>query len=141
MVAEDLTAEVFERAYRYRDTYDSTRSSFSTWLSQIAHNWVNNYLVSEKRRQQHQVPVGDNLDHVPSDEGSPEQQLTVKEAVQRLLACLERLTARDKEIIALRFGSDVRNKEIAGLLGLKEHTVSVILLRALQQLRACQGDS
>jgi RNA polymerase sigma-70 factor, ECF subfamily len=50
------------------------------------------------------------------------------------------LSPRDRQVVALRFGSDMRNKDIAELMGLKEHTVSVILLRALERLRDCQEE-
>ncbi len=140
MIAEDLTAEIFERAYRYRDSYDPARSSFSTWITQIAHNWTNNHLVSEQRRGQHEADLSDEMDILPSGERLPEAQAITGEAVERLLSCIERLSPRDRQIVALRFGSDMRNKDIAELLGMKEHSVSVILLRILQRLRACQEE-
>jgi RNA polymerase sigma factor (sigma-70 family) len=141
MTAEDLTAEIFERAFRYRDSYDPARSAFSTWITQIAHNWVNNHLISQNRSGRHEAEAAEDvLEQLPSAEATPEAQTITQEAVQRLLACLDRLTERDRQIVALRFGSDVRNKDIADLLGLKEHSVSVILLRALERLRACQEE-
>jgi len=141
VIAEDLTAEIFERAYRYRDSYDSGRSAFSTWITQIAHNWVNNYLVSQHRQDKYEVDPSDAMEHLASAEPSPETHVLTKEAVQRLLSCVDRLSEQARQVVALRFGSDVRNKDIAELLGIKEHTVSVILLRALDRLRACQEEA
>jgi RNA polymerase sigma-70 factor, ECF subfamily len=144
LIAEDLTAEVFERAYRYRESYDPTRSTFSTWITQIAHNWINNHLVSQQRRDQHEADLSEDMELLPSSERLPEAQAIASEAVQRLLACVERLSPRDRQVVALRFGSDMRNKDIAELMGLKEHrqhSVSVILFRVLQRLRACQEES
>ena len=141
LVAEDLTAEVFERAYRFRDSYDPARSAFSTWLMQIAHNWVNNHLINQNRQQQHEVDPGEDMAYWPAAEQSLEAQTIARETVARLLECVDRLSVRDRQVIALRFGSEMRNKDIAEMLGLKEHTVSVIVLRALQQLRRCQEDT
>lgn len=138
--AEDLTAEIFERAYRYRESYDPSRSQFSTWITQIAHNWVNNYLISRTRRGKYEADLGDEMESLPSAESLPEAQTMRQEAVQRLLECLERLAARNRQIVALRFGTEMRNKDIAELLGIKEHTVSVMLLRALERLRTCQEE-
>jgi RNA polymerase sigma-70 factor (ECF subfamily) len=140
LTAEDLTAEVFERAYRFRDSYDPARSAFSTWLMQIAHNWVNNHLINQNRQQQHEVDPGEDMAYLPTAEKSPEAQTIARETVARLLECVDRLSVRDRQVIALRFGSEMRNKDIAEMLGLKEHTVSVIVLRALQQLRRCQEE-
>ena len=139
-ITEDLTADIFERAYRYRDNFDPGRGTFSTWITQIAHNWVNNYLVSQQRRERYEGDETEDIDGVAADEPHPEEAAILSEAVQRLLWCLDHLSTRDRQIVALRFGTDTRNKDIAELLGLKEHTVSVILLRALERLRGCQEE-
>jgi RNA polymerase sigma factor (sigma-70 family) len=144
MTAEDLTAEIFERAYRYRDRYDASRGSFSTWITSIAHNWVNNFLVAQSRRDQNELIPNDDMettDIATSADVSPEAQAITSERIRRLLLCLDRLSARDRQVIALRFASDMRNKEIAELLGMKEHTVSVVVLRALDKLKACQEEA
>jgi RNA polymerase sigma factor (sigma-70 family) len=140
MITEDLTADIFERAYRQLDSYDPIRGAFSTWITRIAHNYVSDYLDREARRDRHEVVADDDLENLPSPDRSPEAQVVVKEAVQRLLVCLERLTARDRQIVSLRFAFGMRNKEVADLLDVKEHTLSVIVLRALERLRACQEE-
>jgi len=137
-IAEDLTAEIFERAYRALDTYNPALSAFSTWITRIAHNWVSNYLMNKKRQAQYEMTTNDDLESVPTREPTPEVRILEQETIQHLLGCVDRLSERAREVVALRFGSDMRNKEIAALLDLKEHTVSVILLRALEQLRQCQ---
>jgi RNA polymerase sigma factor (sigma-70 family) len=136
--AEDLTAEIFERAYRALATYDPAKGAFSTWISRIAHNWVNNHLFGKKQQARYEMTANDDLENVPTQEATPEIHLLEREAIQQLLKCVDRLSERAREVVALRFGSNMRNKEIAALLDLKEHTVSVILLRALEQLRHCQ---
>ena len=136
-VAEDLTSEIFERAFRAHTTFNPQRAAFSTWIGQIAHNHVTNYLVSRSRRQAHEFVLSES-DRLVSTELTPEAQLVKREAVQRLWGCLKLLSDRDREIIALRFGADIGNKGIAERLGLKERSVSVIILRALERLRGCQ---
>ncbi len=140
LLTEDLTAEVFERAFRNRERYDPRLAAFSTWITRIAHNVVSDHLAREATRAQHEAGPADGWDHVPSAEASPEAQILAREAVKRLLACLERLNARDREIVALRFGAEMRTKDVAALLDIKEHTVSVIVLRALERLRGCQEE-
>jgi RNA polymerase sigma-70 factor (ECF subfamily) len=101
LTAEDLTAEVFERAYRFRDSYDPARSAFSTWLMQIAHNWVNNHLISQNRQQQHEVDPGEEMVYWPAAEKSLEAQTIARETVARLLNCVDHLSSRDRQVIAL----------------------------------------
>lgn len=138
IISEDLTSGVFERAYRYRQRYDPARASFATWITRIAQNWVNNFLANQKRRQRFEIESDERLESLPDAALSPEDYVIRSEAIQRLLLCLERLSDRDRQVVALRFGMSIRNKEIAELLDLKEHTVSVIVLRTLERLRACQ---
>ena len=51
LVAEDLTAVTFEKAWRYRHTYQPNESAFTTWLFTIARNSATDYL---RRQQEHQ---------------------------------------------------------------------------------------
>jgi DNA-directed RNA polymerase specialized sigma24 family protein len=48
--AEDITAEIFERALTHLHTYRSDRGAFSTWLFSVARNLVANYLRAIGRR-------------------------------------------------------------------------------------------
>jgi RNA polymerase sigma factor (sigma-70 family) len=138
--AEDLTSEVFERAFRYRATFNPALASFSTWITEIANNWVNNYLLSQERRKRNETTLTSDtaIEALPASEPPPEAQLLRHELLKRLFECIDLLKPRPRQVVALRFGSEMRNKEIAGLLDIKEHTISVILLRALQNLRECQ---
>ena len=136
-VAEDLTAEIFERAYRARDKFDPSRGAFATWIGQIAHHHVTNYLISQQRRQERETNLSD-AELLSAPEPLPEAQVITHEVVRQLLDCLKLLSDRDRQIIALRFGANTRNKAIAELLGMKEHSVSVVILRALERLRGCQ---
>jgi RNA polymerase sigma-70 factor (ECF subfamily) len=137
MAAEDLTAEIFERAYRYRDRFDPARGAFTTWIGNIAHNWLVNYFEQQQRKG---VSSDVDLEGVAAEEHLPEAQVIAQEAIARLLACLDQLGPRERQIIAMRFGLNIRNKTIAELMNIKEHTISVILLRALVRLRTCQEE-
>jgi RNA polymerase sigma factor (sigma-70 family) len=138
LTAEDLTAEIFERAYRFRHTYEPTRGAFSTWVGQIAQNWVTNYFKSHHYRTMQNRVEEEALDQFAGHEPSPEAQVIGGEMLRQLRECLERLNERDREIVTLRFGMNTGNKQIADMLNLKEHSVSVMLMRALDRLRGCQ---
>lgn len=136
--AEDLTAEIFERAYRARDKYDPARATFLTWITRIAHNHVANYLISQGRRGQHESTIDLAENHTLSaTDPTPEEQIIAHEAIQYLLDCLKRLSEQERQIISLRFGADNRNKEIAEQLAIKEHSISVLILRTLRRLHSC----
>lgn len=131
--AEDITAEVFERALAHLQSYRADKGAFSTWIFRIAHNLISNRFRSA-RRQPDVVDI-DSLPDLQMSSDSPEQAAIESEWVHHLRACMRQLPERDQEVLALKFGSGLGNQEIAGALKIKPNHVAVILHRALQQLR------
>ena len=128
-LAEDLTATTFEKAWRGRLRYRRNLSAFSTWLFTIARNVA----VDHFRRECPEIL----LDNVPS----LIESVSVEEAVQRkddltyLAILLKQLSARERDLIAFKYGAELTNREIARLTRLSESNVGTILNRAVQKLR------
>jgi RNA polymerase sigma-70 factor, ECF subfamily len=121
--AEDVTSETFERALRYRDSYDPRRGEPVAWLIGIARRCIEGARLRPE-------PVG-TLEETadPIDvEGTTIERVTLAQTV-------ERLDERDRELIALRYGSDLSARQIAELLELRTNAVEVALHRALARLR------
>ena len=59
------------------------------------------------------------------------------EAIERMTirVAVARLGERDRDLIALRYGADLKVREIAELLGERTNTIEVALHRALGRLR------
>ena len=77
--------------------------------------------------------------YVLTDEMSPEVRLCQIEAEHQqdiqLEKSLKSLSEREREIVTLKYYSNLKLKEIADLLGLKEQTVANTLQNALSKLR------
>ena len=131
--AEDLTQATFERALRAWSRFDPRRASVSTWLLAIARN----LLIDHYRRDRSSLtdPIDERL--APAVPG-PEERLT---ASPELLGALARLSERDREVLALRFGGDMTGPEIADLLNLTLANVQQILSRSLRRLRGLLDDA
>ncbi|PWK27673.1 RNA polymerase sigma factor (sigma-70 family) [Arcicella aurantiaca] len=73
------------------------------------------------------------------DDASPEAILCKNEfdhqQEQQLASSLKMLSAREREVITLKYYSNLKLKEIAIMLGLKEQTVANTLQNALSKLR------
>lgn len=132
--AEDLVNAAFERAYISRHQFDESKGSFSTWLFSIARNIL---IDHHRTHSRHATWVeSDSLSPDLVTAGpTPETQLVQQEMVAAMLESLARLGERDQEIISLKFAGRLKNKEIGEILGMKEKTVSVALLRAMRRLR------
>jgi RNA polymerase sigma factor (sigma-70 family) len=129
---EDLISQVFEKAFAHRAQYDPDKGAFSTWLFSIAHNELANFYRSRERRAKWEADG-----ELPDDmvlEGSPETQVIQQESIVQLWQGLQQLNERDQEVISLKFGSRLSNRDIGQIMDLKEKTVSVVLWRAMRRL-------
>jgi RNA polymerase sigma-70 factor, ECF subfamily len=128
-LAEDLTATTFEKAWQKRDQYRRNLSAFTTWLFTIARRVA----IDHYRQQRVDLTLDDARGLTM--EGTPEDFAQKQSDLQRLNDLLSRLTERERELVALKYGAGLTNRAIAGLNGLSESNVAVILHRALQTLR------
>lgn len=135
-LAEDLTQDVFLRALRALDTFE-WRGSLLPWLIRIAHNRIAN----------HWRTVGRSPFLTPLPEDDPAQAQpeiadpAAASAIEPTLMPrdfdlhLARLTALQREVIALRFGAGLSLAETAGLLGRSTNAIKNLQHNALASLR------
>ncbi len=133
--AEDVTALSFERAYRRRRTFDRRRGEERAWLFGIARNAA----LDELRRRR-------RLAQLAGEPAQPDQAEPVGDGPEVALrrtavrTALGRLSAREREIVALKFHAGLSNVEIARLLGVSESNAGTLLYRTLEKLRrACDA--
>ncbi|MGH7537289.1 MAG: RNA polymerase sigma factor [Gemmatimonadales bacterium] len=130
--AEDLAADTFLKAFRSAGQFDSRKAGVRTWLFSIARNAVRDHRRRSRLRQH--LPLASQRDLV-SEHPSPEERLLWAEHVRRVLEALERLSDGDREIIGLRYGSELDPAEVAAALGIGEATARTRLWRAVERLR------
>lgn len=128
--AEDLTARTFESAWKARERYRKDLAGFSTWLFTIAHNTAVDFMRSRRS----QVPL-DAVDEMAAD-GTPEDDAARDSDLERLSILSARLSEREQELIALKYGAELDNRQISRLMRLSESNVGTILHRAVQTLRS-----
>lgn len=121
--AEDITSETFERALRYKKSYDPRKGEPVAWLLGIAKRCID----GGWSKTEYATEDVDAVDSVDLEEDTI-RRLTVARAV-------ETLDERDRELVALRYGADLTARQIAELLGLRTNAVEVALHRALGRLR------
>ena len=122
--AEDVTSEVFERAVRYRESYDPAKGTPLAWLVGIARRTIEG-AVSPQRNdpiEGFDAPAAVDL----------EEDATRR---VRVAAAVAELHERDRELIALRFGADLTASQIGALLGMRTNSAEVALHRALARVR------
>jgi RNA polymerase sigma factor (sigma-70 family) len=135
--AEDLTAETFLRAVRAYRQFDPARGSARTWLFAIARNAVRDYRRQvQSRRVVRLGALRDLVCELPS----PEERLLYEEECGRLLEALNRIDDADRELISLRYSSELSPDEIGQLLSISGAAVRTRLWRALARLRRAAAE-
>jgi RNA polymerase sigma-70 factor (ECF subfamily) len=122
--AEDVTSEVFERALRYRGSYDAEKGTPTAWLTGIARR------VLAERAGKQPRPLAEMPDRAAP--GELERESVDRVTMRRAVASLGE---RDRELVALRYGADLTAAQIGELLEMGTNAVEVALHRALRRLR------
>jgi RNA polymerase sigma factor (sigma-70 family) len=130
--AEDVTQEVFVRAYTQLATYKPAHK-FSTWLLSIASHLAIDQL---RRRRFLALPLEDVpfLEWITDLGAGPEQSALVGEQQDEIQAYLQRLHSKYRAVIVLRYWYDFSYEEIAAMLKLTPALVKARLHRARELL-------
>ena len=129
-VAEDLTSETFEKAWRNRWRYRRDLAAFSTWLFTIARRVAQDHY----RKKRDDLPL-EQVTELGTRENL-EDLIEQNADFAQLSVLLSRLGDREKELVALKYGAGLTNRAIARLSGISESNVGTILYRAVQTLRS-----
>jgi RNA polymerase sigma-70 factor (ECF subfamily) len=127
--AEDITSETFERAVRYRASYDPAKGTPLSWVLGIARRCTNDALGARGMTNLELLDVV-----APGDlEAETAERLELE-------AAFARLSADDFELLSLRYGADLTTKRIAEVLDSTPGAVRVALHRAHTRLRILLED-
>jgi RNA polymerase sigma-70 factor (ECF subfamily) len=128
--AEDLTQQVFLKAWQAIHRYKKTTSPFIAWLMTISHNQVIDFYRTRKDKAYIEAEI---LADGPASR--PEQTTEANFEQQHLRRAILRLGGDEQQVVILRFIEGFEFAEIASVMKKKEGNVRVILHRALVKLR------
>jgi RNA polymerase sigma factor (sigma-70 family) len=130
--AEDVTALAFERAWRKRRSSNPRRGTRRAWLFGI----VRNAALDELRRRNRHTEL--NAEAADPDAVEPADAAEVAMRRAALRAALGELSARERELVALKFFAGLANAEIGTVIGTSESNAGTRLHRVIEKLRrAC----
>jgi len=129
--AEDLTQQVFLKAWQAIHRYRKSGSPFIAWLMTVSHNLVVDFYRTRKDRAYVEAEV-----LADGSASSLEQTAEASLEQQRLRKAILQLGSDEQQVVILRFMEGFEFAEIAALMDKKEGNVRVILHRALVKLRS-----
>ncbi|MGI8825315.1 MAG: RNA polymerase sigma factor [Chloroflexota bacterium] len=130
--ALDLTQQVFVKALDALPRYRPAGIPFGAWLFSIARNAVTDH------HRRYKTSIGWDLlpeSLQPVSHADPEREVLRHESFEALHDALRTLDAYRRELLALRFASELTVREIAAILGKPEATVKSDIRRTLQRLK------
>ena len=126
--AEDAVQEAFMRVLRHRDTLGEVRDQ-RVWLIRIVWN-----IVLDRKRRAKTRPETDDVSELarvlPANGLSAEQIASAAQHHAHVLACVDQLPAKERQVLMLSAFQELTSVEIASVLGITESSVRSRLFRA-----------
>ena len=126
--AEDAVQEAFVRVLRHRDTLHEVRDQ-RVWLIRIVWN-----VVLDRKRRMKTRPETDDVAELarvlPAAGLSADERVAAAQHHAHVLACVEQLPAKERQVLMLSAFEELTSVEIASVLGISESSVRSRLFRA-----------
>jgi len=128
--AEDLTQQVFIKAFKAIPKYRWKGLPLSAWLFRIAHNQIVDYLRKETKRSTlrlNEVMATSNSNPVTTVERNFD--------AQSLNMAVKQLTKAQQQVLSLRFAGEMSILEVAKVMGKKPGAIKALQHSAIVSLR------
>jgi len=129
--AEDMTQQVFIKAYESIGSYQYQGFPFSSWLFRIAHNQIVDYIRKESKKPT--VQLDESLPIM--GESDPQGEVELKINIEQVVIATKQLTRAQREVVSLRFAGGLSISEVAKVMGRSENAVKALQHSAILALR------
>lgn len=128
--AEDITSQVFLKAWGNLDRFRFSRTPYLAWLYTIAHNAV----IDHYRTRKVTTALDDVQLSQPDHSEVVENGIDLTAEMQSVKTALQTLTDDQQKVLTLKFIEGMSNNEIARHLGKREGAIRALQMRGLQAL-------
>src|SRR4026207_1532565 len=126
--AEDITSQVFLKAWSNLDRFSFNRTPYLAWLYTIAHNAV----IDHYRTRKVTTALDDVQLSQPDAAEAVENQIDLTVEMKTIKTAMQSLTDDQQQVLHLRFIEGMSNTEIAQQLGKREGAIRALQMRGLQ---------
>lgn len=125
--AEDLCANVFVKFYDTIDSFDSEKSSPSTWIYRISHNTLIDFFRMKKQFSE--------LDEEIEYEDHSADDILNNETLTELAHAIMKLDERSRALVVLVYYDGNTLKESAEVLKMSYSNAKLVMKKALAELK------
>lgn len=133
----DILQDTFIKAYKNLNSFN-TDLKFSSWIYRIAHNESINR-IKKNNREIFNIDF-DYLEEVTPKEESPEEKFERDEIRKGLMAAMEKLPLKFREVLTLHYLEDRPYDEISDILRVSIGTIGTWINRGKTRLRKILKD-
>lgn len=126
--AEDLTEQVFLKAWESMQSFRSEPAAFPVWIFRLAHNLVIDYHRTHRQ-------TAELHEFIEDAKPLPEDEVGARLDSEMLKQAIGRLTAEQQQVIILRFIQGLPHAQVAAIMGKNEVAVRGIQYRAVVALQ------
>ena len=128
--AEDITSQVFLKAWENINQYRLGSSPFIAWLYRIARNMV----IDQYRTTHDTSELDDEMPDVSGPAGDLGANFEQKVEADRLRRAMRQLTEEQQQVLSMKFFDGMSTQEIAKQMDRQQGAVRALQMRALQAL-------
>jgi RNA polymerase sigma-70 factor (ECF subfamily) len=128
MTAEDITEEIFIKAWKAIDSCKGKEQTFSPWLYRIAHNYLIDTFRSTRNKSVVDIEtIAEDCSNKPVVEIELEQEYWLK--------MISDLPQNQQQVIILKFIEGLDNQQISQVMHKNQGAIRILQMRALAKLR------
>lgn len=128
--AEDITHQVFLKAWQSIKRFTYQKLPLSSWLYRIARNQV----IDVYRTQKIELNI-EEIQEVASEDKKVEDEIDIKKEVEKIKSAIRQLKPSQQDVIIMRYIEELSPQEIALALKKTPTAIRIIQYRALKSLR------
>ena len=128
--AEDLTADIFVRAFEYWKSFSASKGSRGAWIGGIARNMLKDYYQKKANR-----PQTVELSEFTSSSTDIEDDFLLKENLRQIFDQIDALPEIKRDLITMKYLLRLNNREIAKIMDMTESNVGVTLHRTIKDMQ------
>lgn len=132
MTAEDITEDVFVKAWKAISHYKGKERTFLPWLFSIAHN----HMIDVYRKKQKELRTDATIEiETVADINDDRLRLEKQLERQQLLSAIACLPQNQRQVILFKFIEGLDNHEIGQVMRKNQGAIRILQMRALAALR------
>ena len=124
-----MVQEAFIKAWQYRESFDSKKSSLKNWLFVITTNLLKDFYRKNKI-------TTEEINETIADDSDIAQDIETNDLISFVFKKMKSLSEKEQNILSLRYKADLKIEDIAEIMNMSSSATKVAIHRAIKKLQS-----